>query len=156
MGSAQIGGSLRVYIESPSGVRKLVASNDMYWWGPGGSSDGTIANTPEKWNFLPKSNIRGGPGYKIVLSASVGTGATADASDMAMVLPVEINGSQQYVGNSAHAAGIGNDNFTATLAAGDVAYVASREQPILIYTAKEGVNFSVGGGKTFISLENNS
>lgn len=156
MASAQINGTYKVYIESPKGTRKLCGSNLAYWWGPGGSSDGTIANTPEKWNFLEPSAHVGGPGYKIVVTLTAGGAATADASDGAMVLPVIVNGQKDSVGNSAHASGIGNDNFSVTLASADKAYVASVETPVLIYTAKEGVNFRIGGGRVFLSVEDNS
>ena len=44
MGSAQLAGRYNIYIESPGGTRRLVHSASSYWWGPGGSSDGSIAN----------------------------------------------------------------------------------------------------------------
>jgi hypothetical protein len=156
MVSAQINGTYRLYIENPQGRREPAGSGLAYWWGPGGSSEGVIANTPEKWNFLPLSKHTGGPGYKILLTLTAGANATADASDGVMVLPVLINGTQAQLGNSAHATGIGTDEFTVTRAAADIAYVAQVETPVLIYTAKEGVNFKIGGGTTFISIENNA
>jgi len=72
------------------------------------------------------------------------------------VIPLTVNGSQQTIGNSAHAAGLGNDNFTVVLAPADVAYVASTETPVAIYRANEGVFFRVGEGRVFMSMENNA
>ena len=43
MVSAQCPGRYNIYIESPGGAKKLVASASSYWWGPGGSSEGVIA-----------------------------------------------------------------------------------------------------------------
>ena len=155
MVSAQIPGVYRVYIENPSGARKLIKSASAFWWGPGGSSEGVIANTPEKWNILPRSSVVGGPGYKIIVTIE-GSAATSDASDGVMNLPVVVNGQLQTIGNSAAAGGIGNNNFSVTLAAADIAYVAANETPYLIYTAKEGVNFSIGGDRVWLSIEDNA
>lgn len=155
MASAQIPGKYAVYIENPAGTRKLIMANGSYWWGPGGSSDGTVANTPEKWNYLGPSPVTGGPGYKIVVTYCGGA-ATSDASDGFWSVPVIVNGQQQVFGNSAHATGLMNDNFIVDLAAADVAYVASTETPVAIFRAKEGVRFSVGGGRVFMSIENNA
>ena len=117
-------------------------------------------HTPEKWNFLPLCPIRGQGGYKIVLTY-YGAAGTSDASDGAMqseraYLPVVINGTPAIIGNSTHATGIMSDKFDVTLAAADVAYVASRETDVIVYTAKAGVTFQVGGNRVFLSIENNS
>jgi hypothetical protein len=116
MASVQQAGNYRIYLESPRGNRKLVGSGDSYWWGPGGSPDGIPANTPDTWNFLPLSGDAGGPGYKIVVTLTPGAVGSLDASDCNMMLPVQVGGNMQNLGNSAHTQGIGNDNFTATLA----------------------------------------
>ncbi len=156
MVSAQIAGTYKIYIEAPSGSRRLVSSANAYWWGPGGSSDAAIANTPEKWNTLPLSADIGGPGYRIVFTVTAGAAATMDASDGAMVVPVFVNGTQQNVGNDDHASGVGNDNFTVDYSPGDNALVAATETPYQILRAKEGVHFRVGGGRVFWSIENNA
>lgn len=156
MASAQIAGNYAIYIENPSGARRLVQRANAYWWGPGGSADGAVGNTPEKWNVLPPSADVGGPGYKIVVTLTAGSAATSDASDGAWIVPVIVNGTLQTFGNDDHASGVGNDNFTVTLSPGDNAYLAGVETPIQILTAKEGVNFRVGGGRVFMSIENNA
>jgi hypothetical protein len=155
MVSAQLAGVYRVYVENPSGARQLIKSAPNYWWGPGGSSDGTIANTPEKWNYLPLSGVRCGPGYKIVVTYE-GAAGTTDASDAVWIVPVSVNGSQQTVGNSAAAGGLGNNNFTVDLTFGDIAIVANVETPLSVMRAKEGVYFSVGGDRVWLTVENNA
>jgi len=156
MASAQINGSYAIYIENPAGQRKLVKKTAAYWWAPGGSVDGVIQNTPEKWNVLAPSADKGAGGYKIVVTLTAGANSTSDASDGAWVIPVIVNGTAQSVGNAAHASGLGNDNFTVTLTPGDYAYVANVETPVAIYTAKENVTFRVGGDRVFLSIENNA
>ena len=156
MVSAQVPGNLKLYIRAPSGSRRLVASGDIYWFSPGGSSDGVIANTPEKWNFLPASADVGGPGYTLLVTFTVGTAATLDISDAAWVLPVIVNGNTQNIGNPAHASGLGNDSFVKDFEIGDSALVASVETTIAEIRAKEGVNFRVGGGRVSMSIENNA
>lgn len=156
MVSAQIPGTLNIYLRNPAGQERLQYSATQYWFGPGGSSEGTApANTPEKWNFLPPSSDDFGPGYVIVLKVVVGSG-TMDASDSVMQLPLIVNGVPQYVGNSANAAGLGNGNFTVELTWADTALVAAVETPIYSLRAKEGVKGRLGGNKVFISNENNA
>ena len=155
MASAQLAGRYNIYIENPGGKRVLVYSASSYWWGPGGSSDGTIANTPEKWNYLPLCPVKGYGGCKIILTY-YGAAGTTDASDGAMQIPVVIDGVPAILGNSAHATGIMSDKFDVTLAAADEAYLANRETNYLVYTAKAGVKFQVGGNRVFVSIENNA
>lgn len=156
MVSAQIPGTMNIYIRSPAGQEKLQYSMSQYAFGPGGSSEGTgPANTPEKWNFLPISADTFGPGYVIILKV-VTAGATMDASDSVAQLPLVCNGVPQYVGNSANAAGLGNNNFTVELTWADTTLVASVETPIYSIRAKEGVRGRLGGNRVFISNENNA
>lgn len=156
MASAQIPGTYNIYIVAPSKARRLVYSGGAYASGPGGSSDGVVANTPEKWNTLPLSADMGGPGYSIEFTLVVGTGATSDASDAVWSIPIQVNGQAQMIGNDQAAGGLSNDNFTADLANADRAYVASVETPVARYRAKEGVHFRVGGGRFFLTHENNA
>lgn len=156
MVSAQVAGNLRIYIQAPSGTRKLVKSAPTYWFGPGGSSIDVIANTPEKWNFLPPSVDTGGPGYSILVTFISGAAKTLDISDASWILPVIVNGNLQNVGNPDSSNGLGNDNFVKDFLIGDVALVASTETIIAQLRAKEGVHFKVGGDKVFMSIEDNA
>jgi hypothetical protein len=66
-----------------------------------------------------------------------------------MQLPVVVNGVPAILGNSAHATGIMSDQFDVTLAAADEAYLANRETTYIVYTAKAGVNFKIGGNRVW-------
>jgi hypothetical protein len=113
-------------------------------------------DTPEKWNYLPLSVDAGSGGYKIVVTLTAGAGATLDASDAVWIIPIQVNGQAQSIGNSTNASGLGNNNFTVDLASADIAYVANVEAPVAIYRAKENVRFRVGGDRVFMSVENNA
>lgn len=155
MVSAYIKGTYRIYIESPSGTRKLVMSAPAYWYCLTGSSDGVIAQTSEKWNYLPVNKEVGVAGYKIVVTIQ-GVAATMDASDGVWIIPVIVNGILQIIGNPANVSGLGNDNFTTDLTPADITLVAANETPVAVIRAKEGIRFQVGGGKVFLSIEDNA
>ncbi len=161
MASARVAGIYALYIENPSGERRLVKSANAAYWNVAnlGSADGTISTTatPEKWNFLPLSRDIGVGGYKVVITLKASAAKTLDASDCVGVIPVLVNGSPQTIGiSSGGGGGLGNENFTEVLAAGDNAYVADIETPVAIIRANEGVTFQVGGDKVFLSIEDNT
>jgi hypothetical protein len=150
----------KIYIENPSGARKLVKSANAGLWNCAnlGSPDGVISTTatPEKWNYLQE--VGGGkPGYKIVLTYTPSANTTLDISDAVAIIPVRINGQSQTLGhNGGGGGGFGNDNFTSVLAGSDSAFVANIEANVWVVRANEGVYFSVGGDKVFMSLEDNA
>jgi len=156
MVSAQITGTYKVYIRNPSGAQRLQKSAASYWWSPGGSSDGAVANTPEKWNYLSPGPDVGGPGYSLVFTVTAGAAATMDVSDGVMIFPVLVNGSLQFVGNDDAAGGVGNDNFTVDMSPVDGALIANQEAPYQVLRAKEGVTFQIGGDRVNWSVENNA
>lgn len=156
MVSAQIPGVVRIYGKGTDGRTILLSSASVYWFGPGGSSDATIANTPEKWNFLPLSPVTCGPGTSLVVTFQPGGAATTDASDGTWQLPVRVNGIDTVVGNAANATGTMTDAFTTDLTPGDDALVANIERPIQILRAKEGIKWQLGGNRVFVSIENNA
>ena len=155
MVSAYAKGTYRMYIQAPSGARRLVRGAPAYWWCLTGSSEGVVAQTSEKWNFLPLSNIVGTAGYSIVVTYE-GTAVTFDASDGVWIIPLEVNGQAQTIGNSANASGLGNNNFTVDLAPADTVVPANIETPVAMYRAKEGVRFRLGGDRVFMSIEDNA
>lgn len=156
MASAQVAGAYRIYIIKPDGSRKQVAVGSNYFFSPGGSADGAVANTPEKWNYLPDNGVRGGSGYLLQITLQSGAAKTIDASDCFMNIPIVVNGAKEILGNSAHATGIMNNNFSVVTAAADIAYVAGVETPVLTYRANEGVVFGVGGDRVNLSIEDNT
>jgi len=156
MTSLQENGVYRIYVENTSGARKLVYTAMAGLAGPGGSPDGAIGNTPEKWQFAPATTVVGGSGYKLVFTVESAAADTLDASDATWVIPVNVNGNQSNVGNSAGAGGLGNDSFVVDLALADIALIAGRETVGAIYRAKEGTSFSFGGGKIFYTYEDDT
>jgi len=156
MASLQEPGTLSVYIVAPSGSRRLVKAASAAWWSPGGSADGVVANTPEKWNFLPLSADTGGSGYTIEFEFTASAADGIDASDCAFQLPVLVNGNQQTVGNTAHTAGSNGDSFTVDFTFADYTTVASQRAVIYRLRAKEGVVFKVGGDRVNCAIEDDT
>lgn len=157
MASVQEPGSLEVVVRKPDGSFKSIKKAAVSWWGPGGSADGVPANTPEKWNFLPMSNWICGPGTTIEFHYTAAAADGIDASDCSFQLPIEVNGNATTLGNSAHAAGLGNDAFVVDLTFADItATVANQEVVVYKVRAKEGVVFRIGGDRTFISIEDDT
>jgi len=156
MASAQEPGRLDVYIKAPSGNRQKVYGAAIEWWAPGGSPDGVPANTPEKWNFLPLSPIRGTAGYMIEFEFTAPAVDGIDASDCSFQIPVMVNGNPEIIGNSAHAAGKGSDAFSVDLTFADYTTVANQTVQIYRLRANEGVQFQVGGGRVFASIEDDT
>jgi len=161
MASGRAPGIYALYMESPSGTRKLIRSANAAFWNVAnlGSADGTISTsaTPEKWNSLPLSRDVGVSGYKIVLTYTASAATTLDISDCVGLIPVMVNGERGTIGiNGGGGGGLGNANFTSVLAGADSAYVAGQETPVFVIRANEGVQFRVGGDKVFLSLEDNA
>jgi hypothetical protein len=160
MASGRAQGTYSIYIENPSGERRLVKTSNAGYWNCAnlGSPDGQISTsaTPEKWSFLPLSNDAGSGGYKVVLIYTSSTATTLDASDAVAIIPIMVNNNMETIGNNGGAVGIGNDNFSSVVALADTAYVANQPTVAWSIKANEGVTFRVGGGPVFLSLENNS
>jgi len=160
MASARAPGIYSIYMENPSGERRLIkASNAAYWNCANlGSSEGIISTsaTPEKWSFLPLSSETGAGGYKIVFIYTASAATTLDSSDSVAIIPVNVNGNQETIGfNGGGGGGLGNDNFSSVVALADTAYVSGQPTTAWSIKANEGINFKIGGAVVFASLENN-
>lgn len=156
MASAQEAGLLTVSIRAPSGSEKVVKSASSAWWSPGGSADGVVANTPEKWNFLPLSPHRGAGGYELVFKFTAAGADGIDASDCAFQLPVMVNGNLITVGNTAHTASSNTEYFTVEKTFADYTTVAGQEAVIYKLRAKEGTVFQVGGDRVNCAIEDDT
>jgi len=156
MASLQEPGVLSIYIVAPSGARRLVKAANSAWWSPGGTADGVVANTPEKWNFLPLSPHRGSGGYALVFEFTAAGADGIDASDCAFQLPVMVNGNLVQIGNTAHTASSQTDNFTVDFTFADYTTVAGQTAMIYKLRAKEGVIFQVGGDRTNCGIEDDT
>lgn len=155
MVSAQTAGTVNLYIRSPDGSRRLQASGAVAMLGPSGSSNGTIASTPEKWTYLAPCADVGASNYMLEVEFTPGANVTIDISDAAWQIPVIVNGVQQYVGNPDNASGIGNPNFFKDFLIGDVALIAASPTLLAQLRLKAGT-FQIGGNKIFMSVEDNA
>lgn len=148
MASAPLAASLiKVYAVSPEGHRTLITQGVTEYLGPGGSPDAVIANTPEKWAFVPLSPLVLGTGWKVVLTMILGTADGVDVSDGAWQIPVTIRG-------------VGLRHLTVTDLGGidlPAATSATVEHDLGTgYTVPTGQQLKIGGGKIWVSAENDA
>lgn len=151
MVSAQIDGVLKMYKITPTGTKVLIYGNDIKALGPSGSSDGTIASTPEKW--LGINPILGekilNVNDKLHVTFTPKTAATTDASDCEFAIPIVYrDGGNDSIGSPDSS--VDWDVFVL----GDVALIGGREYPVCEKTVRQP--FAIGGGKIFTSIENNA
>jgi len=152
MVSAQINGRYLIYIENTSGMRMKVMDVRAGLVGPGGSSEGVIANTPEKWSFVPLQggNLNMG-GYKLIIAVIADAAATTSATAVkhAWQIPITIAGQGlTYLGPN-------TTDFNTYLPVSS-GLIAGQEQVIGIHTAPEGRKWKFGGGKIWMSVESNA
>ena len=153
MVSAQIPGRLRFYRKTPEGNRILLFEGDIQQLGPGGSSEGVIANTPEKWVFIPAQRRADKvmlPNDHLVATYEAAAGATTDASDGAVVLPLTLNG-----GTPLNLGKFDDAGDWDVIQMGDVAMLAL-ETVIAERTIREVCVLGSDVQRTFISVENNA
>lgn len=151
MVSAQVKGLLRFYRKTPTGSMIFLYGNDLAALGPSGSSDGSIASTPEKWVFIPEQSAQ----HKVlrvndqlIVTLELKVAATTDASDGEAVIPITLQD-----GGTSTLAGFDNTTDWDIQVLGDVALLANVETII----AKKQINapFLLGSNtaKAFISVE---
>ena len=154
MVSAQVNGVLRFYRKTGTGSMIFLFGGDLAALGPSGSSEGTIASTPEKWGFIPMQSAQ----HKVlrvndqlVVTLELKTGATTDASDGQAVIPITLQD-----GSVITLSGFDNVVDWDALQLGDIAIVADLES--VISKKKVGQAFMLGSNtsKSFISVEDNA
>ena len=155
MASAQVKGKLSFYrrVGGNGALIPLFESN-IAALGPSGSSDGTIASTPDTWTFIPLQNTAAKNlrvNDHLVVTITLTTAATSDASDGKVILP--------YTSADGTAGTLGDfDNSTDwdVQVLGDTAFLANVET--IIARKKILSAFSLGSNtqKCFISVENNA
>ena len=139
---------IRVYAVSPGGDKKRLFQGVNEQTGPGGSPDGAQATVKD--NELPYMPIhpfvlKGGD--KIVVYGLMKTADGADASDSIMNIPIMRNGALEYLSTA-------DVGYTTDLPASSVANV--EHQLGAGYTVPEGDKVQLGGGKYFISWEDDA
>ena len=154
MVSAQVKGTLKFYRRTASGTMIPLFSNNIAALAPSGSSDGTIASTPDTWTFIPLQNAASKAlrvNDHLVVSLTLSTAATTDASDGKVILPCTFQDGTGFT--------LGDfDNATDwdVQQLGDVAFLADVET---IIAAKKILQpFALGSmtQKCFISVEDNA
>jgi hypothetical protein len=154
MASAQVKGKLKFYRRT-GGTGSLIPlfENNIAALGPSGSSDGTIGSTPDAWTFIPLQNTPEKAlrvNDHLVVSLTLSTGATTDASDGKVILPITYqDGTGGTLGD------FDNSVDWDVQVLGDTAFLANVET---IIAAKKVLRpFALGSNtqKCFISVENN-
>lgn len=154
MVSAQVKGVLKFYRKTPTGSMIFLHGSDLAALGPSGSSEGAIASTPEKWGFLP---MQSAPhkvlrvNDQLLVSLTLKTAATTDASDGEVVLPITLQD-----GSVTSLAGFDNSTDWDVQQLGDTAFLANVETMI---AAKKILSpFMLGSNtqKVFVSVEDNA
>jgi len=152
MVSAQAPGKLKFYRKRANGSMEFIYGNVVASLGPSGSSDGTIASTPEKWLMLPAFTAPDkvlAVNDQLVVTYEADAAVTVDASDCEFTIPITFaDGSPSTLGSPDSTV-----DWDAKVA-GDEAYVAGRETIFCIKTVRQ--RFALGGGKIFASVENNA
>lgn len=142
------GASVIIVAKAPQGDEKRLFQGVNEQTGPGGSPDGVQATVKDnELPFMPTNNFVLKGGDKLVLKTVLKVSDGLDASDAVINVPIRRNGNLEYLA----AADFG---FTTDFPASTPANVEL--QLGAGYTVPEGDTIQVGGGKYFISIENDA
>jgi len=139
---------IRIYAVSPNGdkVRLFQGVNEQT--GPGGSPDGAQATVKDnELPYMPMHPFTLKGGDKLIVFGVMKTADGADASDSIFNIPIRRNGALEYLSRA-------DLGYTSDLPAASVADV--EHQLGSGYTVPEGDKVQLGGGKYFISWENDA
>jgi hypothetical protein len=139
---------IRIYAVSPSGDKKRLFQGVNEQTGPGGSQDGAQATVKDnELPFMPVNPFTLKGGDKLIIFGVMKTADGADASDSIFNSPIRRNGALEYLSRA-------DVGYTTDLPASSVANV--EHQLGSGYTVPEGDQVQLGGGKYFISWENDA
>ena len=143
------GAQVLLYAEAPNGDRKKIFSGVNEQTGPAGSPDGVQATVKDnELPFMPLNNFPIPGGWKIILATQLTAADGADASDAVVNVPIrDQTGAQRY---------LTREDFGY-----DVDMPAATPAGIKLdlgegYVVPESQTLFIGGGKYFISLENDA
>jgi len=149
MASKQLpGAEIRIYAVNPNGdkVRLFQGVNEQT--GPGGSPDGVQATVKDnELPYMPVHPFKLKGGDKLVIYGVMKSSDGADASDSVFNIPIHRNGALEYLTRT-------DFGYTTDIPAGSVANV--EHQLGAGYTVPEGDTVQLGGGKYFISWEDDT
>ena len=139
---------IKIYAVSPSGDKKRLFQGINEQTGPAGSPDGVQATVKDnELPFMPVNPIALKGGDKLVFFGVMKTADGADASDSIWNIPIRRNGALEYLSRA-------DLGYTTDLPALSVAGV--EHQLGTGYTVPEGDKVQLGGGKYFISWEDDT
>ena len=155
MASAQVKGKLKFYRRvGGSGAMIPLFENNIAALGPSGSSDGTIGSTPDAWTFIPLQNTAAKNlrvNDHLVVSLTLTTAATTDASDGKVILPVTYSdGTGGTLGDFVNSVDWDVQQL------GDTAFLANVETIIAAKKVLQAFSLGSNTQKCFISVENNA
>ena len=153
MASKQVSGIMRFYKVTDTDVSIPIHTVNMSSIGAGGSPDGAIANSPEKWSVFPYfgGDKALGLNDRLRVTFEASATATVDASDGAFVLPVTLaDGSVTFLGHPTKSA-----EWNIRVSA-DKEYVADIETPAFEMQVKRAFALGSSREKAFISMEDNT
>jgi hypothetical protein len=150
MASDQLtGASVRVVCELPNGDRKKLFQGINEQTGPGGSPDGVQATVKDnELPYMPLSSFACPSGSKIIVQVKLSAADGADASDSVINIPVrDQSGNQVYLNRT-------DISYTAD-------FPASSPASVWLdcgagYTVPDSTVMFLGGGKYFISVEDDA
>lgn len=142
------GALIKIYGKAPSGKKTPLFQGVNEQTGPGGAPDGVQATVKD--NELPympvaPAQLRGGD--KLIMTVSLKTADGIDASDCVFNIPIRRNGQLEYLSTSDFS--FLTDYPASTPASVELELGAG-------YTVPEGDIVQLGGGKYFISVENDT
>lgn len=144
----QTAAEIRIYAVAPSGKRERLFQGVNEQTGPGGSPDGAQATVKDnELPFMPLNPFVLKGGDKLIVAGVLKVADGADASDSVMNIPIRRNGALEYLS-------VTDVGYTVDLPAASVTLV--EHQLGTGYTVPEGDIVQLGGGKYFISWENDA
>ena len=139
---------LRIYAVSPGGDKKRLFQGVNEQTGPGGSPDGAQATVKDnELPYMPVHPFVMKGGDRLVMVGVMKGTDGADASDSVMNIPIRRNGALEYLSTT-------DIGYTSDLPAASVVEV--EHQLGAGYTVPEGDKVQLGGGKYFISWEDDT
>lgn len=142
------GAQIIIVGKSPEGKEIPLFKGVNEQTGPGGSTDGAQATVKDnELPFMPTNPTLLQGGDKIIVKTVLKVADGIDASDCVFNIPIRRNGALEYLSTA-------DLNFTVDYPAASPTGV---ELPLGTgYTIPEGDKVQVGGGKYFISVENDA
>ncbi len=152
MASVQVPGVLKFYKIDAGDNQTLIHTVNIQSIGAGGSPDGLITNSPEKWQSIPlMSEYPLNVNDRLLVTFTADATKTVDASDCAFIVPITL----------------GNNTVTFLKkptvtsewdikALGDVAFTGDIETPAFELRVKRAFYLGSNKEKAFISMEDNT